>query len=291
MHAGGAVDIFVDSREAALAAWQVEFADRAGVSGYIATVEVTQQFHNPFDAKIEAVYVFPLPENAAVHDFVMTLGERRIRGVIRERQEAERIYADAKSRGHVASLLTQERPNIFTQAVANIEPGRQIDVTIQYYNTLACVDGWYEFVFPMVVGPRYNPSSSADGIGAAPRGQAGRSGQAVEVQYLKPGERSGHDIALRLDVNAGVPVEEFQCRTHVVSRESPAPERFAVTLSPHDRPVAFHNDEGRRNDETRNPKPERSHPGSGIRHSSFELHSSFVICPFVLRHLSFPYSC
>ena len=208
---------------------------RAGVSGYIATVEVTQQFHNPFDSKIEAVYVFPLPENAAVNDFIMTIGERRIRGVIRERKEAERIYADAKSRGHVASLLTQERPNIFTQAVANIEPGRQIDVTIKYFSTLACVDGWYEFVFPMVVGPRYNPSSSADGIGATPRGQAGKSGQTVEVQYLKPGERSGHDIALRLEVNAGVPIEEFACRSHVVSREAPAPERFTCTLSPNDR--------------------------------------------------------
>ncbi len=94
------------------------------VSGYIATVEVTQQFQNPFSEKIEAVYVFPLPENAAVNEFIMTIGERRIRGIIRERQEAEQIYQEASRQGYVASLLTQERPNIFTQSVANIEPGK-----------------------------------------------------------------------------------------------------------------------------------------------------------------------
>ena len=68
-------------------------------SGYIATVEVTQQFHNPYSSKIEAVYVFPLPHNAAVNEFIMTIGERRIRGIIRERQEAEQIYRDGQAPG------------------------------------------------------------------------------------------------------------------------------------------------------------------------------------------------
>ena len=87
---------------------------QGGIIGYIATVEVTQQFHNPFDTKIEAVYVFPLPQDAAVNEFIMTIGDRRIRGIIREREEAEKIYREARRQGHVASLLTQERPNIFT---------------------------------------------------------------------------------------------------------------------------------------------------------------------------------
>jgi len=107
------------------------------IIGYIATVEVTQQFHNPYDEKIEAVYVFPLPRNAAINEFIMTIGDRRIRGIIRERAEAERIYEQARSQGYVASLLTQERPNIFTQKVANIEPGKEIDINIKYFNTLA----------------------------------------------------------------------------------------------------------------------------------------------------------
>ena len=111
------------------------------ICGYIATVDVTQQFHNPYDEKIEAVYVFPLPQNAAINEFIMTIGERRIRGIIRERKEAEEIYRQARRQGYVASLLTQERPNIFTQKVANIEPGKNIDINIKYFNTLACVDG------------------------------------------------------------------------------------------------------------------------------------------------------
>src|SRR5205814_9920921 len=132
--------------------------------GYIASVAVTQQYHNPFNSKIEAIYVFPLPHNAAVNEFVMTIGERKIRGVIRERAEAERIYTDAKRQGYVASLLTQERPNIFTQSVANIEPGKEIDIDIKYFHTLEYLDGWYEWHFPMVVGPRFNPSGTTDGI-------------------------------------------------------------------------------------------------------------------------------
>src|SRR5678815_1524945 len=79
---------------------------KARVNGYIATVEVTQEFQNPYDSKIEAVYVFPLPENAAVNEFVMTIGKRHIRGIIREREEAVEIYEEAKAQGRVASLLT-----------------------------------------------------------------------------------------------------------------------------------------------------------------------------------------
>jgi len=207
---------------------------KAAIAGYIATVQVTQQFHNPYSVKIEATYVFPLPQNAAVNEFVMTVGERRIRGIIRERAEAERIYLEARRQGYVASLLTQERPNIFTQKVANIEPGKEIDIEIRYFHTLAYVDGWYEFVFPMVVGPRFNPPGSTAGVGAVGRGRGGLSGQATEVQYMKPDERSGHDIALAVDVDAGVPIEDVLSRNHVVAASQPAPSRAAVKLNPLD---------------------------------------------------------
>ncbi len=201
------------------------------ISGYIATVDVTQQFHNPYDQKIEAVYVFPLPQNAAVNEFIMVIGERKIRGIIRERKEAEEIYRQARRQGYVASLLTQERPNIFTQKVANIEPGKNIDVNIKYFNTLAYVDGWYEFVFPMVVGPRFNPPGYTDGVGAVARGKNGISGQKTEVQYLKPGERSGHDIAVTVDVDAGVKIEEVKCTNHVIKKIFTSPEKLSVKLS------------------------------------------------------------
>jgi Ca-activated chloride channel family protein len=201
------------------------------VSGHIATVEVVQQFQNPFSEKIEAVYVFPLPENAAVNEFIMVIGTRRIRGIIRERQEAEQIYVEARRQGHVASLLTQERPNIFTQKVANIEPGKGIDVHIKYFNTLAYADGWYEFTFPMVVGPRFNPPCSTDGVGAVGRGHAGLSGQATEVQYLRPDERSGHDISLAVDLDAGVKIEEVACSSHAIEKRRSSREKLHVQLS------------------------------------------------------------
>jgi Ca-activated chloride channel family protein len=171
---------------------------KATIQGYIATVSLVQQYENPFDHKIEAIYVFPLPENAAVNEFIMTIGERRIRGIIRDRVEAEQIYKEAKQQGHVASLLTEERPNIFTQSVANIEPGKQIDINIHYFHTLAFDDGWHEFVFPMVVGPRFNPPGSTNGIAALPRDtKPNIHGKAVE--YLRPMERSGHDVSVHLD--------------------------------------------------------------------------------------------
>lgn len=210
----GALMTQVDEKEAPLPLKHTDV--KASVVGYISTVDVTQQFENPYDQKIEAVYVFPLPENGAVNEFVMVVGDRRIRGIVREKAEAERIYAEAKHQGYVASLLTQERPNIFKQSVANIEPGKRIDISIRYYNTLVYADGWYEFVFPMVVGPRFNPPSRYGGIGAVPASPLASSGQPTDVHYLKPGTRSGHDIALTLEVNAGVKVEELECRTHKI---------------------------------------------------------------------------
>lgn len=204
---------------------------QAQISAYIATVDVTQQYTNPYESKIEAAYVFPLPQNAAVNEFLMTVGDRRIRGIIRERQEAEKIYKEARRQGRVASLLTQERANVFTQKVANIEPGKNIDINIKYFHTLAYKDGWYEYVFPMVVGPRFNPPGSNDGIGAVARGRRGASGQRTEVQYLNPHERSGHDISLAVNIDAGVKVEEVQCTSHVVTVKRQSGRRTDVRLS------------------------------------------------------------
>ena len=202
------------------------------IDGYIASVGVKQQFQNPFDSKIEAVYVFPLTQNAAINEFVMTVGERRIRGIIRERKEAEKIYNRAKSQGHAASLMTQERPNIFTQKVANIEPGKQIDIDIRYFSTLKWDDGAYEFVFPMVVGPRFNPAGSADPIAAVARGQ--QTATDKSVSHLAPNERSGHDISLSIDVHAGVSIEHIESVNHVIKTEQLGTDHRKVTLSADD---------------------------------------------------------
>ncbi|MCR9198268.1 MAG: VIT domain-containing protein [Planctomycetaceae bacterium] len=200
------------------------------IAGYIATVNVTQQFENPFEDRIEAVYTFPLPDSAAVSEFVMTVGERKIRGIIREKEKAEQIYEAAKAQGHVASLMTQQRANIFTQKVANIEPGHQIDIDIRYFSTLQYDDGAYEFVFPMVVGPRFNPGGS-DGIGAVARGKAGTSGQTTEIEYLAPGERSGRDVSLTLELNAGVTIEDMHSVNHAIDVEQQQTGQRTIRLA------------------------------------------------------------
>ncbi|MDE0444112.1 MAG: VIT domain-containing protein [Gammaproteobacteria bacterium] len=197
----------------------------AAINGYIGTVNVKQAYENPYDTKIEAVYVFPLPEKAAVSEFLMVIGDRTIRGILREKEEAVAIYREARRQGYRASLLVQRRPNIFEQKVANIEPGKGIDIDITYFHTLAYKDGWYSFVFPTVVGPRYNPPGYPDPVDAVPRGH-GSSGAGTAVEYLRPEERSGHDISINVRLDAGVEIEDVKA-THAVdvSRDG---ERSAV---------------------------------------------------------------
>jgi len=134
---------------------------KAEISGFLARVEVTQEFVNEGTDKIEAVYVFPLPQNAAVNDMTMHVGTRLVRGIIKRREEAQAIYQEARATGHVAALLDQERPNIFTQSIANIMPGETVTITLTYVDTLKYEAGSYEFMFPTVVAPRYIPGSVA----------------------------------------------------------------------------------------------------------------------------------
>jgi len=105
---------------------------KAQISGFLSRVTVTQEFENPFPDKIEAVYTFPLPQNAAVDDMTMVVGDRTVRGKILRREDAQAVYEAAKNNGQIASLLNQERPNTFTQSVANILPNDHVKITISY---------------------------------------------------------------------------------------------------------------------------------------------------------------
>src|SRR5882724_593487 len=98
------------------------------ISGFVARIEVTQEFENVLPDAVEAVYVFPLPQDSAVDGMTMTVGEREIRAVIKERDEARKIYEQARNTGHTAALLDQERPNIFTQSVTNIPPKGTVQI-------------------------------------------------------------------------------------------------------------------------------------------------------------------
>jgi Ca-activated chloride channel family protein len=189
------------------------------VSGFVASATVTQHYHNPFKKPIEAIYTFPLPDDAAVDDMQMTIGKRTIKGLIKRREEARQIYERARQKGQRASLLEQERPNIFTQSVANIMPGDNIVITIRYVNILRYAEGNYELVFPMVVGPRYIPGNTAtghSGTGWAPDTNIVPDASRITPPVLKPGERSGHDITLSVKLDAGVPIQNLQYTSHVV---------------------------------------------------------------------------
>lgn len=178
---------------------------RANLAGFVGRITVRQEFENPYDRKIEAVYVFPLPQNAAVDEMVMTVGGRRVLGQIKPRDEARQVYEAARDAGRVASLLEQERPNIFTQSVANIEPGAKVEIEISYVEVLKYEAGQYEWVFPMVVGPRYIPGG---GSAPAPLSTGTPTAQVPDADRItppvaRPGSRSGHDISVRVSLDGG----------------------------------------------------------------------------------------
>ncbi|HEX7957706.1 MAG TPA: VIT domain-containing protein, partial [Pyrinomonadaceae bacterium] len=168
---------------------------RAGVAGPLARVTVTQEFENPVPDKIEAVYTFPLPQGAAVDEMTMRVGGRTVKGRIMRREEAGERYRAARDAGQVASLLDQERPNIFTQSVANIMPGERVTVTISYVETLKYENGAYEFSFPTVVGPRYVPGEATgkQGGGFAPDTNRVPDGSKITPKVAPEGMRAGHD--------------------------------------------------------------------------------------------------
>lgn len=188
---------------------------KAEISGFLSRVKVTQEFENNFAEKIEAVYVFPLPNNAAVDDMTMRIGERTVRGRIMKREEAREVYEAARSNGQVASLLDQERTNIFTQSVANILPGEKVIIEISYVETLKYEDGSYEFVFPMVVGPRYNPNSVAD---------------ATKITPPIAETRAGHDISVEVNLDAGVLIEKVESKSHAVESLMLSGSNYSVKL-------------------------------------------------------------
>jgi Ca-activated chloride channel family protein len=219
---------------------------KADVAGFIARVKVTQTFVNPSKEKIEAVYVFPLPHESAVDDMTMVIGERKIVGQIKRRAEARTIYEQALQAGQTAALLEQERPNIFTQSVGNIEPGQEIKIEISYVDVLKYDVGTYEFHFPMVVGPRFNPGGPIASPADRPKELEGKvsppapdttrvpDGSKISPPVLKPGVRNGHDISLSINLDAGVPIQVIKTAHHDAEIQQPGVNKAIVKLSPAD---------------------------------------------------------
>jgi Ca-activated chloride channel homolog len=205
---------------------------KAEVSGFVSRVSVIQTFHNPRKEKIEAVYMFPLPNDAAVDEMLMKVGDRIVRGEIKKREEARRIYEEARDRGHVASLLDQERPNIFTQSVANIMPGQKVEITIKYVQMLPYDDGSFKFVFPMVVGPRFIPGqpTGKDGHGWAPDTDQVPDASRITPRVTPKGTRAGHDIDLTISIDAGVSIQDIKSKLHEITINREGGNRATVAL-------------------------------------------------------------
>jgi len=176
---------------------------RAEVDGPGATVTVRQRFRNPSRTAIEAIYTFPLPHDAAVDRMTMRVGSRTVEGRIERRADARMIYNTARQAGQAAALLDQERPNLFTQSVANIAPGATVEIEIRYVQRVAFVDGHYEFTFPMAVGPRFT--------GNAP------DPDRISPPILPPNVRSGQTIGLDLEIRAGSPIVASESLLHRVN--------------------------------------------------------------------------
>ena len=176
----------------------------------------------------------------------MLVGDRTVRGRVLRREEAQAVYEAAKTDGKVASLLDQERPNIFTQSVANIMPGEQIKITISYVETLKYEDGSYEFVFPMVVGPRYIPGnatgcSEAVATDSRQTPTAFRMLRASLPEPVANGMRAGHDISLEVALDAGVAIENVSSgprHRYATTQRCPGPGTTEKQLS--DSEQGFH---------------------------------------------------
>jgi len=190
----------------------------AKLSGYVARVNVTQVYSNPYKEKIEAIYNFPLSDESAVDDMTIKIGDRTVKGEIKLKEEAHKIYQQAKDAGHVAALLDQQRTNIFTQHVANIEPGKEIVVQISYVELLHFESGRYTFAVPTTIGPRFFPSKSEKNL---------ENSASNKLAQMLPGNVLaenivGQNLSINVDVDAGMPIKNISSKTFpiLVSNQS-----------------------------------------------------------------------
>ena len=204
------------------------------VTGMIARTRLTQLFENPGDEPVEGVYVFPLPESAAIDHLWLRVGTRVIEGRIQEKEEARRTYAQAKREGRKSALMEQQRPNLFTNAIAHIGPKERVEVTIEYQQALVYDNGLYRLRFPLAVTPRY--MASAADTNAIPDVPKTDEALSDDSPVLNPafGDGSGGlvnavDIAVVID--SGVPVDGVASSYHDIQVEKESGNRTVVYLT------------------------------------------------------------
>jgi len=209
------------------------------VTGPIARAVVTQRFVNPAERWVEGIYAFPLPENAAVDRLRMRIGNRFIEGKIEEREQAREIYEAAKAEGKKAALVEQERPNLFTNSVANIGPGEVVVTQIAFQQALAPKEGRWEIRMPLVAAPRYNPDPVIQQV------EFDRDGWAVEdpvpdrdrVEAPIADPRSEdpdtirNPVELSVDLAPGFEIATLESPFHAITATEPEPGRAQIALT------------------------------------------------------------
>ena len=198
-------------------------AAQVHIAGVIADVTIEQVYRNEGSRPLEAIYIFPASTRAAVYGMVMHTGDREIIAEIREREQARQEYEEARELGQTASLLEQERPNVFKMNVANILPGDSIAVRLSYTELLVPTEKQYEFVLPTVVGPRYSPEAVNEILG--PDG-------GERIPHLHEGEDPNYTYAINMTLAAGLPLQDYNCPTHEVIVEKDTPDELRLTLDP-----------------------------------------------------------
>ena len=210
------------------------------VRGDLATVTLQQTFSNPGEVPLNATYQFPLSKEAAVYEMIMRVGDERLRGVIKKKEEAKKTFEKAKKEGKAAALLEQHRPNLFTQEVANLMPGKDIDVTIRYVEPVEKVDGRYELVVPLVVGPRYIPEDMSNNFLVEPDEESSGSDGASQnappthppVAELDAPKTLDHDrVSIEVRIDGGVPVQAIQSTSHAIESTELTPRDHRVALA------------------------------------------------------------
>lgn len=193
------------------------------INGVIADVHVKQKYGNEGAQPINARYVFPASTQASVHGLKMTIGEQVVTAKIKEREAARQDFETAKREGKSASLLEQQRPNVFTMNVANILPGDEVLVELHYTELLIPRDGTYELVYPTVVGPRYSNQ---------PEAGAPESDKWVKSPYLKAGSAPPTEFNIAVTVATSIPLQDLVCTSHKVDVQWDEPSTARVALAP-----------------------------------------------------------
>ncbi len=188
------------------------------IQGDLATVTVQQTFANPLTTPLNVSYLFPLNKDAAVYKMVMEVGDEIVQAQIQTKQKAKATFAKAKQEGKSAALLQQHRPNMFTQDIANLMPNLPIKVTLNYVQTIPKIDGNYELVIPLVVGPRFQPPHA----GNIPEKSTQFGKWELEALPDYPSVK-GLDIpetiaeervSIQIHINGGMPIQQVYSKTH-----------------------------------------------------------------------------